>query len=234
MATVTKNGPRQKRDKHLLYHGELTDAPGRNEIWDDYLKYLGYGQWELISEGTDFSGMSDFEPVKQKMSTRDLIAWVIEYDDSEEGENPIQDKPEENGQDKDGEKIKTRILGPHSKRLYEIAKAEGADFCIKCLDRWTHYDWPPEKKPKAVHLLDIKGVTRRGVWARIFHPVFDVETNLGPAYLYPPDSRHGANLILKLEKQGSALRVVKVPQDLMAKIESLMPALNLLKEKTHR
>ena len=54
--------------------------------------------------------------------------------------------------------------------------------------------WPPEKKQRAVHTLNIKGVTRRGVWIRIYHTVFDVDTNLGPAFLYPPGADRAAKL----------------------------------------
>lgn len=210
-----------KRTRHFLYHGELTDAPGRCESWNDYLTYLGRGRWELLAEGTDFSGICDIEPVKQLMSTRALIDWVMDRDaELEETSTP------KNEDDGDGEEESPqRSLGLYGWRLYEIAQLEEASYCVTCLERWMAGTWPPQR---AVRVLDIKGVTRRGVWIRIYHRVFDVDTNLGPAFLYPPAPDRRAQLVLKSESSMSQGRVVRVTRKLMAKIEALMPALEAL------
>ena len=43
------------RDYHILYCGELSDMPGRQESWTEFVRYLGRNQWEVLVEGTDFS-----------------------------------------------------------------------------------------------------------------------------------------------------------------------------------
>lgn len=214
-------------DRHLLFHGELSDAPGRNESWNDFLRYRGNNRWELINEGTDFSGISDAEPMKEPLSTRALVNWVLERDAE------IDDGLSWNADDQDeaDENDPPRQLGPYGRRLREIATTVDAPYCVLCLDRWLTGSWPPEKKQRAVTVLDIKGVTRRGAWIRIYHKVFDVETNLGPAFLYPPDAARTARLVLKSEGSISAGRIVKVSNALVAKIDALKPAFDLLKEE---
>lgn len=59
-------------DRQFLFRGELSEAPGRNESWDEYLRYRGNNRWELIVEGTDFSGTSAAKPIKEVMSTKAL------------------------------------------------------------------------------------------------------------------------------------------------------------------
>lgn len=210
-------------DRQFLFHGELSDAPGRNESWDEYLRYRGNNRWELIIEGTDFSGTIAAKPVKEVMSTKALVTWVSERDaEIEEGSTDAVDDLE-SSQDDDPQ----RQFGPRAERLREIAVSVGATHCVSCLDGWLAGSWPPEKH-RAIRILDIKGVTRRGVWIRIYHSVYEVETNLGPGFLYPPGADRAAKLILKSERSMSAGRVVKVPPALMAKIESLKPSFEAL------
>jgi len=80
-----------------------------------------------------------------------------------------------------------------------------------------------------VRILAIKGITRRGVWISVYHQVYDVESNLGPAFLYPPDGDRAAKLILKTESSVSEGRVVKVPKVFMEKINALRPSLETLR-----
>lgn len=210
-------------DRQFLFHGELSDAPGRNESWDEYLRYRGNNRWELIIEGTDFSGTIAAKPVKEVMSTKALVTWVSERDaEIEEGSTDAVDDLE-SSQDDDPQ----RQFGPRAERLREIAVSVGATHCVSCLDGWLAGSWPPEKH-RAIRILDIKGVTRRGGWIRIYHSVYEVETNLGPGFLYPPGADRAAKLILKSERSMSAGRVVKVPPALMAKIESLKPSFEAL------
>jgi hypothetical protein len=205
-------------DRHTLFNGELSDAPGRNESWTEYLRYRGNNRWELTIEGTDFGGTSTAEPMKEVMGTKAMVHWVLDRDSENENGSP----------DDDGDSSKA--FGPYAETLREIAVIEGASFCVACLDGLLTGSWPPVKKQPVVHLLDIKGVTRRGVWIRIYHSVFVVDTNLGPAYLYPPGHDRRAKLVLKNESSMSPGRMVKVPKALMPQIEALKPAFESLKD----
>lgn len=213
-------------DRHFLFHGELSDAPGRNESWDEYVRYRGDNRWVLIVEGTDFSGTSMGKPDKEPMSTAALVNWVLERDAeiTEGSAEVLDDSGESDGDDPE------RQFGPRAERLRDIAANVGATYCVSCLDGWVAGSWPPARQ-RAVRILDIKGVTRRGVWIRIYHSVYEVETNLGPGYLYPPGADRTAKLVLKSESSMSPGRIVKVPTALMAKIEILMPEFESLGKK---
>jgi hypothetical protein len=82
--------------------------------------------------------------------------------------------------------------------------------------------WPPVPELK---ILEVRGVTRRGIWIRIYSSAYDVETNWGPAYLYPPREDGFARLILKTEGSLSAGQLVEVPEEILAKLEALRPEL---------
>lgn len=221
MATTSR-----KHDRHFLFHGELSDAPGRDESWDEYLRYRGDSRWELIVEGTDFSGTSAAKPVKEVMSTKALVNWVLERDaEIKEGSTEAVDDLDES-EDDDPQ----RQFGPYAERLREIAASVGAAYCVSCLDGWLAGSWRPERH-RAIRILDIKGVTRRGVWIRIYHNVYEVDTSLGPGFLYPPGADRAATLILKSESSMSVGRVVKVPTALMAKIEALRPDFESLRKQ---
>lgn len=208
---------------HFLFHGELSDAPGRNESWDEYIRYRGKSRWELIIEGTDFYGTSEAEPVKEVMSTKALLNWVLEQDaQGEAGETKAVDDP--NGSEDDD---LYRQFGPRAARLRDIAGEVGAAYCASCLDGWLAGLWPPEKR-QSVRILDVKGVTQRAIWIGVHHSVYEIDTNRGPGFLYPPDADRAAKLVLKSESSMSAGRIVKVPILLMAKIEALKPCLESL------
>jgi len=216
----------KKNDRYFLFHGEIADAPGRNESWDEYLRYRGKSRWDLIVEGTDFSGASAAEPVKEVMSTRALVNWVQERDaEIEEAATEAVDDLDESK-----DEVPQREFGPRATRLREIAVSVGATYCVSCLDGWRAGTWPPEKQ-RAIRILDVKGVTRRGVWIRIYHSVYEVDTNLGPGFLYPPGADRAAKLILESEGSMSAGRVVMVPTALMSKIEALRPDFESLKSQ---
>lgn len=204
-----------------LFHGELSDAPGRNEIWDNYLRYRGNGRWELITEATDFSGEAVLPISKELMSTRDLLHWVIERDDELLYPHAtIVASPDELSEDDP-----PRVLGPHTQRLREIALAVRADYCVSCIDRWLNGMWPP--KPQ-IKILKVHGVTRRGIWIRIFHCVYEVETTLGMAYMYPPDANGFAKLILMTEGSMSAGRQVKLSPAITGQLEIFRSVLERL------
>ena len=82
--------------RHHLFHGELSDAPGRNESWDQFLCYQENNRWVLITEGTAFSGTAELEATKDSMSTRQLLTWVLERDDEIRDASFVQvDEPDE-------------------------------------------------------------------------------------------------------------------------------------------
>jgi hypothetical protein len=212
------------RERHHLFHGELSDAPGRHESWDDYLRYRGNNRWQLIAEGTDFNGMTSAELIEESMSTGALVMWTLERD-AERRESSLGVVEEDVEVDDD---TPIRQFGPFGKRLREVAVVVGAPYCVSCLDGWLSGSWPPKKKLPAVRVLKINGVTKRGVWIGIYHRVFDVDTNLGPAFLYPPGADRAGKLVLKAESSSSAGRRAIVPKAFMAKLEALRPVLDAL------
>lgn len=197
----------------FLFHGELSDAPGRDESWDEYVQYLGNNRWKLIVESTDLAGVVTVPPVIESMSTKSIVSWVLERDAE------IEEEAEESNEDNDASSSKE--LGPRGERLSEIAASEGALYCVTCLDGWLSGSWPPKKKQATVRILEVKSLTRRGIWIRIYHTVYDVETNLGPAFMYPPNAAHIARLVMKTEGSMSPGRMVKVPKALWPKIDAL-------------
>lgn len=126
--------PKIIADQRHLFHGELTDAPGRNESWDHYLRYRGNGRWDLITKSTDFSGMEEIPESKEVMSTRQLVQWAIERDDENE-ESSQRSRGASDDDDVDGP---NKSLGPYGERLREIAIDVGATYCVKCLDGWVN------------------------------------------------------------------------------------------------
>lgn len=72
-----------------------------------------------------------------------------------------------------------------------------------------------------VRVQAVKGITKRGVWIRVYHAVYEVETNLGPAYMYPPNDEHMARIVMKTEGSMSPGRMVKVPKALWSRIDEL-------------
>jgi hypothetical protein len=208
---------------HLMFHGDLSDAPGRNESWDEYVEYHGGNQWFLIIQGTDFSGMEPREPVREPMMTDALVDWVVDRDgeDEQDPDSAVGAADDEPGAD-------APRLGPRAYRLREIAVALGVQRCVSQLDdvlRMLDLD----SAQSEIRVLAIKGVTQRGVWIRIYHSVYEVETNKGTAYLYPPDSNREARIVLKTEGSMSTGSSVTVPADLMPKIEALRGELDALK-----
>jgi hypothetical protein len=216
--------PKLVTGRHHLFHGELSDAPGRNESWDQFLCYQENNRWVLITEGTDFSGTAELEATKDSMSTRQLLTWVLERDDEIRDASFVQvEEPDESIEEQH-----KRAFGPYAERLREIAVEVGADYCVSCLDRWLKGAWPPVRNPPMLKILEVRGVTRRGIWIGIYHSVYDIETTLGPAYLYPPQEEGAAKLVLKTESSMSPGRLVKLSGEVLAKLEALRPELTKL------
>ena len=215
-------GRKTLTDKHHFFHGELTDAPGRNESWDHYLRYRGNGRWHLITESTDFSGMDDLPDSKELMSTRQLVQWAIERDSEIESSQLSSDSLDDDDVDES-----KKPLGPYAERLREIALDVGATYCVKCLAGWAAGTWPTIP---TLRILKVVGVMRRGVWIRIYHDVYRVETNLGDAYMYPPDQDGYAKVVLKSEGSMSSGRKVKLDKSILKQVGEYELDLKKLKE----
>jgi hypothetical protein len=81
-----------------------------------------------------------------------------------------------------------------------------------------------EKKP-AIRIIAIKGMTNRGIWLHIYKTVFEVDTNLGSAYLYPPTSNNMARLVFTTEIASSPGRLVRLTKANCLRITEISAAL---------
>lgn len=208
------------RKLHHLFHRELSDAPGRNEVWDEYLVYRENGRWTLIAEGTDFSGLDKAPTVKELFSTTALVKWVLERDYEIEGELSRRSDSENEAREVE----ERRKFGPYASRLHEISSAVNAGYCLSCLDAWLSERWPKAKKLPHIRVLEVKGAVKRGVWIRIYRPAYDVETNLGPAYLSPPTENGCAQVQLKADSSLNGGRTIRLNQRILNRLAELRPA----------
>ena len=220
---ASRAGRETRTEQHQFFHGELTDAPGRNESWDHYLRYRGNGRWHLITESTDFAGMEDLPENKEVMSTRQLVQWAIKRD------SEIEESSQHSGDSSDDDDVEEsqKPLGPYTERLREIALDVGATYCVKCLDGWAAGTLPAVP---TVRILKVVGVTQRGVWIRIYHDVYKVETNRGAAYMYPPDKDGHAKVVLASEGSMSPGRKIKLDKKVLSQVALFTPALKKMKE----
>lgn len=211
-------------ERFHLYSGELSDAPGRNETWDDYVAYLGAGRWELVTVSTDFSGFSNLKPAIERMSTRKIVFWALERDaelrESVLLESRLRGSPQHQAdrECEDSDADDGRVLGPYSESLREVACRVGASFCVSRFDKWRLGSWPHVPK---VRVLSVRGLIQRPVWIRIYHTVYDVETNLGPAYLYPPNANRISRVALKTEPSMGMGREIKLSKSLVAALQAM-------------
>ena len=206
-----KDRTNSPRKLHLLFAGELSDAPMRYESWKDYLVYFGRNRWRITTvEGNEVTRY----PI---MSTTKLVEWVLDGDQRME-DSIVQDDPDDEPEYK-------LSFGPFSSRLYEIAKEENAHHCINCLERWRRGEPVRRKKEPAIRIIAIKGMTKRGIWLHIYQTVFDVDTNLGSAYLYPPTSNNMARLVFPKESNSSPGRLVRLTRANRLRITEISAAL---------
>jgi len=208
---------------HSLFSGELTDAPGRNESWEEEVCYIGNSQWILRSIGTDFTGMYPGQSYSERMGTKKLIRWVIErdYEDGESnGYYP--------GESEDESELKFNVLGPRAKRLREIAKEVDANLCFNLLDKWKLGVWP--KTPSPPRIKDIVDVVARGVWLRVFDIVYVTTTNQGDAFLYPPGINGKCKLVLKTSSSFGGGWHIKPSLRVIKQMDHFEEDFNILKE----
>ncbi len=178
-------------DWHILFEGDLSDAPGRSESWTESVCYLGRGAWKLSIDGTDFLGRESAESTMERLTTRGMVDWALDRDAEDKEYVEPEAIPLRSLKDLDwGEDPPPEDLGPRAERLLEISKRVGAAYCARCLRGAAKGSWPP-----APVIRQVTGVTLREVWASN-HPVYTVTTSAGPAYLYPPDADGNASLVL--------------------------------------
>ena len=178
-------------ESHILFEGDLSDAPGRAESWTESVRYLGRGAWELLSKGTGFSGGERNVVFRERLSTRGMVDWVRARDVEDTDVATTCTVNEAADDESEGSGV---LLGPRTARLLEIAEIVGAGHCCRCLRGLAAGTWPPE--PKAPVIQQVTGVALRSVWIRVSHPVFTVLTSGGPAFLYPPSRDGRAQLVL--------------------------------------
>ena len=174
---------------YVLFRGLLTDAPGRNESWEEQIRYLGASRWHLRSVGTDFYGNESGDIDNERMGTKSMIRWVNDrdYEDQENDarfQQHVDDSLEEGG----------NVLGSRGIRLKEVAMTVDATFCVDLLEQWENGTWP--KAPSPPRVKDVLGVAKRGVWIRVYHVVYRVSTTKGGAYLYPQSEDGTSRLVL--------------------------------------
>ncbi len=201
-------------ESHILFEGELSDAPGRAESWTESVRYLGRGAWELLSEGTGFSGGERNVVFRERLSTRGMVDWVRERD-AEDADVPTTCTVNEVASDESEES--GVLLGPRTARLLEIAEIVGAEHCCRCLRGLAAGTWPPE--PKAPVIQQVTGVAVRPVWIRISHPVFTVLTSGGPAFLYPPSPDGRAQLVLTSSSSMDRGWTIRLPKKWLLALE---------------
>lgn len=206
------------RKAHVLFAGYLSDAPGRSESWTEYVTYLGSDRWRLVIEGTTFDGGNSAERQVERMGTQPLIRWCLERDalDAESAGLRSRRYGEAVTEDEDDD---TAQLGERTTRLIEIAKEEGAAFCVACLEGWVADTWPPRKHVAAPRILSIKGVVKRGVWLGVYRPAYSVETTHGPGYMEAPGSNGYATVFLRSGAMSSGGRSVHIPKRLIPQLQ---------------
>lgn len=116
------------KEWHLLWSGELTDAPGRCESLTEKVRYDGNDKWTLRASGSDWSGTGDGEVFEEHHDTNSLIEWVIASDEM------FEDSSSDTHLFTDDESCEVAPLGERAACLKEIAEAEGVGNCVKILE----------------------------------------------------------------------------------------------------
>lgn len=223
----------------VIYSGVLMDAPGRFERWTEAVRYVGRGVWELLVTGTDWAGGHDTTLEREVLTAPQLVEWVTnadeEYQGADDGEcvvgesgngdEPLDvDEADDCGPDKPPD----RQLGSRGLELLELAALVGDQECVSLLQRWRAREWPAPPPPPQV--LAVVGVERRGVWIRVYHDVYRVETDQGPAFAYPPAGNR-SRVVLCNKSSTDAGVVVVLPPEIVEAMKDLRSALEALSPK---
>lgn len=201
-------------DWHILYEGDLSDAPGRSESWTESVCYLGRGAWRLSIDGTDFGGMESADSTIERLSTRGMVNWALDRDAEDREYVEPKAIPLRSSKDLDEEDLQPNELGPRAERLLEIAEQVGAAFCASCLRRAAKGAWPPVPT-----IRQVTGVTLRSVW-RSRQPVYTVTTSAGPAYLHPPHADGTASLVMTSAGSMSMGTTISLPKRWLVALEA--------------
>ena len=173
---------RQKgRAAHVICVGELTDAPGRCEQWTETVIYNGRNRWTLVIAGSDFFGLSQEPQLVERMSTRQIIDWATSRDDEDsQSERATRCEAASGAGDQDDADDGESQSGARTMALLDAARAEGADYCIRCLEGYRSGTWP---KPRKLRITAIGNVIERGIWFHITRRGVAVKTTRGDGYL---------------------------------------------------
>ena len=207
-----------------LCAGELRDVPGRDESWSVCVRRNRSDNWSLIIEGTDFTGAVVLKPRTETMTAQSLVGWALDPD------KEIQDVGGillEGGVE--CEQARSQLpLGPFASKLRELAVELGDSACISLIDQRLESNYSPAEGSQEVKILEVKGVAKIGVWIRTYRAVYEVLTNLGPAFMYPPLADGYAKLVFKVGQSTQPDILVKVPTELMPQLEALSGDLKML------
>lgn len=202
---------------YFLCGGELHDGLGRNESWSVYLRRYNQDAWDLVVEGTDFTGEVKLKPkIMESLSAQSLVDWVFDLDELQDAE--MTSPKDFFGPDETSPKLpKARC----TRRLREIAEELGEVDCISLIDKRLRCEVSVAFSPQQVRILEITGVTEIAVWLRTYRSVYKVVTNIGSAYMYPPQNNGFAKVIFKEGQPSSPEMFLEVPLELMSQLEAL-------------
>ncbi len=182
-----------------IFHGTCYAPHGGNEARDEYVIYRGRGSWLLVVELNDLASESEAPASTVMMSTQELLEWAADRDGK---------KTDQGFSTETGKAPELRI-----ERLVDIANETGDHDCIEVINNWIHSRKPSLPKSVDIRIEGVTGVARRDIWIRTRHFVYQVMTNFGAAYLYPPDLDGFSQLVFVTEPSTSMGRKVKVSTD---------------------
>lgn len=188
----------------------LHDGPPAEQV-----TYLGSSRWAWFSVD-DLSGTE----LRARFSTRGMIQWVVDRDADDPQPAALPAHPT----DEREHDLSCASLGVRGERLLAIARAEGADLCVRRLVAIRRGEWPP-----APRIQEITGATRRVVWRGVFHAVYTARTTKGLAYVYPPQGSKIARVVLQgssSSDEGWVIRLSRNNLNDMAKYQSLLQQLS--------
>ncbi len=151
--------------RFTIFEGELSDIPGRCESWTEHLMPLGDDSWELMVEGTDFTGLEETEPISQRFTTDDLLSWLHE---------------------RDHDYMPSRKLGPRLRALRAYAKHAGLTPVIKNIERVRRGTWPP--KPRVIRIVGVTSIGSFPFNREPRHIFLEAETTRGSAIMAVPSA----------------------------------------------
>lgn len=217
------------KEWHLLFSGELTDAPGRCESVTEELRYEGNDQWTVRASGSDFSGTEDGESFEEHHDTESLIAWVIESDEM------FEESPTGGDLSIENEQIDKIQLGERAICLKAIAKEENVSNCVEILKKYEAGKWPlpPE-------VLDVLGVVKkkRMLSYKSVKPcaVYEVMTDAGKM-LMPPPNLDGKTVLFSEKTQvlfsysPPVTNEIILPKEILLKLAGFEEYLNKMNEE---